>query len=151
MLLGGEPVPAVPPLCRGCSLPLLTPTQVGRAMLRSIGDRSNPIPLFLQHLQLPARLHLKFCCFSFLSSVPRCCLAPASAAKFQDALLRAGLVPQIPPEITALTAMETRSTPLERGQDWAQELRGRIEAVAQHWETQRGQSAPQGRGGSLGR
>ncbi|XP_010084822.1 PREDICTED: LOW QUALITY PROTEIN: threonine synthase-like 2, partial [Pterocles gutturalis] len=67
------------------------------------------------------------------SSTPRCCLAPASAAKFQDAVLRAGLVPQIPPEITALMAMETRSTPLERGQDWAQALRERIEATAQRW------------------
>jgi len=65
--------------------------------------------------------------------MPRCCLAPASAAKFQDALLQAGLVPQLPPEITALTAMETRSTALERGQDWAQALRERIEAAAQGW------------------
>ncbi|XP_032843330.2 threonine synthase-like 2 isoform X3 [Tyto alba] len=63
--------------------------------------------------------------------MPRCCLAPASAAKFQDALLRAGLVPQLPPEITALMTMETRSTPLARGQDWAQVLRERIEATAQ--------------------
>ncbi|NXW19022.1 THNS2 protein, partial [Circaetus pectoralis] len=77
-----------------------------------------------------ARLYQKFSCFSFLFSMPRCCLAPASAAKFQDALLRAGLVPQLPPEITALTAMETRSTPLERGQDWAQALREQIEAMA---------------------
>lgn len=41
--------------------------------------------------------------------------------------------------------METRSTPLERGQDWAQVLRGQIEAVAQQWEAQVGQPAPQGR------
>ncbi|KFQ06336.1 Threonine synthase-like 2, partial [Haliaeetus albicilla] len=80
-----------------------------------------------------ARLHQMFSCFSFLFSVPRCCLAPASAAKFQDALLRAGLVPQLPPEITALRAMETRSTPLERGQDWAQALREQIEAMARRW------------------
>ncbi|KFW01254.1 Threonine synthase-like 2, partial [Eurypyga helias] len=80
-----------------------------------------------------ARLHQKLSCFSFLSSMPRCCLAPASAAKFQDALLRAGLVPQLPPEITALTVMETRSTPLDRGQDWAQALRERIEAATQQW------------------
>ncbi|NWH73117.1 THNS2 protein, partial [Piaya cayana] len=68
---------------------------------------------------------------AFLFSTPRCCLAPASAAKFQDALLRAGLVPQLPPEITALMTMETRSTPLERGQDWAQALREQIETTAQ--------------------
>ncbi|NXV84974.1 THNS2 protein, partial [Calonectris borealis] len=80
-----------------------------------------------------ARLHQKFSCFSFFFSTPRCCLAPASAAKFQDSLLRAGLVPQLPPEITALTVMETRSTPLERGQDWAQTLREWIEAKAERW------------------
>ncbi|NXJ89385.1 THNS2 protein, partial [Corythaixoides concolor] len=87
------------------------------------------------HYSKPARAHLhqKFSCFSFLSSMPRCCLAPASAAKFQDALLRAGLVPQLPPEITALTTMETRSAPLERGQDWAQKLREWIEATTQRW------------------
>uniref|UniRef100_A0A8C3F278 Uncharacterized protein n=1 Tax=Chrysemys picta bellii TaxID=8478 RepID=A0A8C3F278_CHRPI len=35
-------------------------------------------------------------------SKPRCCLAPASAAKFPDAVLRAKLVPEVPPEIQAL-------------------------------------------------
>lgn len=70
---------------------------------------------------------------AFLFSTPRCCLAPASAAKFQDAVLRAGLVPEIPPEITALKAMETRSTVLQRGEDWAQVLRDHITAVEQWW------------------
>lgn len=103
-------------------------------MVRSTGDQSITSPLLLQHLQLRACLHQKFSSFSFLFSTPRCCLAPASAAKFQDALLQAGLVPQLPPEITALTAMKTRSTPLERGQDWAQVLREQIEVVAQRRE-----------------
>ncbi|NXG16528.1 THNS2 protein, partial [Grallaria varia] len=84
--------------------------------------------LLCPHSAVAAHYH-----YSQPDTTPRCCLAPASAAKFQDAVLRAGLVPQIPPEITALTAMETRSTALERGQDWAQVLRGRIEAVAQQW------------------
>ncbi|XP_059326546.1 threonine synthase-like 2 isoform X2 [Ammospiza nelsoni] len=96
--------------------------------------------LLCPHSAVAAHYH-----YSQPHSIPRCCLAPASAAKFQDAILRAGLAPQIPPEISALTAMETRSTPLERGQDWAQVLRGRIEAVTQHWEAQAGHSAPQGR------
>ncbi|XP_053832186.1 threonine synthase-like 2 isoform X3 [Vidua macroura] len=91
--------------------------------------------LLCPHSAVAAHYH-----YSWPHSIPRCCLAPASAAKFQDALLRAGLVPQIPPEITALTAMETRSTPLERGQHWAQVLRGRIEAVAQQWEAQTGKA-----------
>ncbi|KAL2305481.1 hypothetical protein Nmel_007468 [Mimus melanotis] len=102
--------------------------------------------LLCPHSAVAAHYH-----YSQPHSIPRCCLAPASAAKFQDALLRAGLVPQIPPEITALTAMETRSTCLERGQDWAQVLRSQIEAVTQHWEAHASQSAPQGGGGSLGR
>ncbi|XP_062431092.1 threonine synthase-like 2 isoform X1 [Rhea pennata] len=67
----------------------------------------------------------------FFCSMPRCCLAPASAAKFQDAVLRAGLVPEVPPEISALTTLETRSTSMKRGEDWAKILREQIEDVAQ--------------------
>ncbi|NWS67389.1 THNS2 protein, partial [Crotophaga sulcirostris] len=81
--------------------------------------------LLCPHSAVAAHYH-----YSQQDSTPRCCLAPASAAKFQDALLRAGLAPQLPPEITALTRMETRSTPLEKGQDWAQVLREQIEATA---------------------
>ncbi|XP_034628598.1 threonine synthase-like 2 isoform X1 [Trachemys scripta elegans] len=65
-----------------------------------------------------------------LSNRPRCCLAPASAAKFPDAVLRAKLVPEVPPEIQALNAMETRSTTLRREDDWAKTLRDRIEVIA---------------------
>ncbi|KFP77936.1 Threonine synthase-like 2, partial [Acanthisitta chloris] len=82
--------------------------------------------LLCPHSAVAAHYH-----YSQPDSIPRCCLAPASAAKFQDALLRADMVLQLPPELTVLTAMETRSTPLERGQDWAQVLRGQIEAAAQ--------------------
>ncbi|XP_041909528.1 threonine synthase-like 2 isoform X3 [Corvus kubaryi] len=102
--------------------------------------------LLCPHSAVAAHYH-----YSQPHSIPRCCLAPASPAKFQDAVLRANLVPQIPPEITALTAMETRSNPLERGWDWAQVLRGRIEAVAQQWEAQAGQFAPQSRVGTPAR
>ncbi|NXG27488.1 THNS2 protein, partial [Dromaius novaehollandiae] len=62
-------------------------------------------------------------------STPRCCLAPASAAKFRDAVLSAGLVPDVPPEISVLTTLETRSTPLKKGEDWAKTLREQIEDV----------------------
>ncbi|XP_075608886.1 threonine synthase-like 2 isoform X2 [Balearica regulorum gibbericeps] len=92
--------------------------------------------LLCPHSAVAAHYH-----YSQPDSTPRCCLAPASAAKFQDALLRAGLVPPLPPEITALTTMETRSTLLERGQDWAQALRERIKVVAQRWEAQGNRSA----------
>uniref|UniRef100_A0A8D0GL75 Uncharacterized protein n=1 Tax=Sphenodon punctatus TaxID=8508 RepID=A0A8D0GL75_SPHPU len=63
-------------------------------------------------------------------SDPRCCLAPASAGKFQDAVLKAGLTPKVPPEIQALEMMESRSTTLRREDNWAKILRDRIEAVA---------------------
>ncbi|KAM9378019.1 threonine synthase-like 2 [Phaethornis superciliosus] len=85
--------------------------------------------LLCPHSAVAAHYH-----YSQPEGTPRCCLAPASAAKFQDALLRAGLKPQLPPDISALTVMETRSTPLERGQDWAEVLRERIKARAQQWE-----------------
>lgn len=62
---------------------------------------------------------------------PRCCLAPASAAKFQDVVRRAKLTPEVPPEIKALENMETRSIPLEREDDWEQMLRDKIEAIYQ--------------------
>nr|XP_042711519.1 threonine synthase-like 2 isoform X2 [Chrysemys picta bellii] len=70
-----------------------------------------------------------------LSNRPRCCLAPASAAKFPDAVLRAKLVPEVPPEIQALNAMETRSTTLRREDDWAKTLRDRIEAITKRRHT----------------
>ncbi|XP_042711519.2 threonine synthase-like 2 isoform X2 [Chrysemys picta bellii] len=70
-----------------------------------------------------------------LSNRPRCCLAPASAAKFPDAVLRAKLVPEVPPEIQALNAMETRSTTLRKEDDWAKTLRDRIEAITKRRHT----------------
>ncbi|CAM5141992.1 unnamed protein product [Natator depressus] len=70
-----------------------------------------------------------------VSNRPRCCLAPASAAKFLDAVLRANLVPEVPPEIQALNTMETRSTTLRREDDWAKTLRDRIEAIAMRRHT----------------
>ncbi|NXY90038.1 THNS2 protein, partial [Alcedo cyanopectus] len=84
--------------------------------------------LLCPHSAVAAHYH-----YSQQDGTPRCCLAPASPAKFQDALLQAGLVPQLPPDLTALAGMETRSTPLEQGQDWAQVLREQMEATAQRW------------------
>ncbi|KAM9579772.1 threonine synthase-like 2 isoform 2-T3 [Guaruba guarouba] len=112
---------------RSCSA---SDEDIMRAMRRCWEENHYPL---CPHSAVTAHYH-----YSHPDSMPRCCLAPASAVKFQDAVLRAGLVPQVPPEITALTAMETRSTPLQRGQDWAQVLKARIEAAAQRWETQSG-------------
>lgn len=69
--------------------------------------------------------------FDSSQNSPRCSLAPASAAKFQDVILRAGLVPEIPPEIEALMTKETRSTFLKKQDDWEKVLREKIEAIGQ--------------------
>ncbi|KAM4709267.1 threonine synthase-like 2 isoform 1-T2 [Discoglossus pictus] len=60
---------------------------------------------------------------------PRCCLAPASAAKFQDVVLRVNLTPEIPQDIKALLEKETRSIPLTKEDDWEKVLRAKIEAI----------------------
>ncbi|XP_075050082.1 threonine synthase-like 2 [Mixophyes fleayi] len=62
---------------------------------------------------------------------PRCCLAPASAAKFQDVILRAGLTPVIPQEISALMEKETRFVKLTKHDDWEKILREKIESIDQ--------------------
>ncbi|XP_060165605.1 threonine synthase-like 2 isoform X2 [Globicephala melas] len=63
-------------------------------------------------------------------SPPRCCLAPASAAKFPEAVLAAGLTPETPAEILALEHKEARCTPMRKGDDWTQMLRGLIEDLS---------------------
>ncbi|KAE8628841.1 hypothetical protein XENTR_v10000249 [Xenopus tropicalis] len=62
---------------------------------------------------------------------PRCCLAPASAAKFQDVIMKANLTPDIPQEIKALEEKQTRSRHLAREDDWEAELRQTIESITQ--------------------
>ncbi|XP_012499715.1 PREDICTED: threonine synthase-like 2 isoform X1 [Propithecus coquereli] len=67
------------------------------------------------------------------SSAPRCCLATASAAKFPEAVLAAGLSPETPAEILALEHKETRCTPMRRGDDWTLMLRDTIEDLSRRW------------------
>lgn len=67
-------------------------------------------------------------------SIPRCCLAPASAVKFPEAVQAAGLTPETPAEILALEHKETRCTPMRRGDDWTQMLRDTIEALSLRWK-----------------
>ncbi|XP_045406003.1 threonine synthase-like 2 isoform X2 [Lemur catta] len=66
-------------------------------------------------------------------SAPRCCLAPASAAKFPEAVLAAGLSPETPAEILALEHKETRCIPMRRGDDWTLMLRDKIEDLSRRW------------------
>ncbi|XP_032509533.1 threonine synthase-like 2 isoform X2 [Phocoena sinus] len=63
-------------------------------------------------------------------SPPRCCLAPASAAKFPEAVLAAGLTPETPAEILTLEHKEARCTPMRKGDDWTRMLRGLIEDLS---------------------
>lgn len=67
-------------------------------------------------------------------SIPRCCLAPASAVKFPEAVQAAGLTPETPVEILALEHKETRCTPMRRGDDWTQMLRDTIEGLSLRWK-----------------
>lgn len=64
-------------------------------------------------------------------STVRCCLAPASAVKFPEAVLAAGLTPDTPAEILALESKETCCTPMLKGDDWTQMLRDTIEGLSQ--------------------
>ncbi|KAM6179865.1 threonine synthase-like 2 [Erethizon dorsatum] len=66
-------------------------------------------------------------------SAPRCCLAPASAAKFPEVVQAAGLTPETPEEILALERKETRCTPMRRGDDWTLMLRDTIEELSRRW------------------
>ncbi|KAJ7313366.1 hypothetical protein JRQ81_004664 [Phrynocephalus forsythii] len=61
---------------------------------------------------------------------PRCCLAPASAVKFEDVVSKARIPLEISSEISMLKNKKTRSCALKRGEDWAEVLRHRIEAIA---------------------
>ncbi|XP_067837819.1 threonine synthase-like 2 [Heptranchias perlo] len=63
------------------------------------------------------------------TSIPRCCLATASAVKFQEAVLKAGLTPEVPPEIRALETMETRCMSMKKGEDWEKMLYNKIEEI----------------------
>ncbi|XP_051698643.2 threonine synthase-like 2 isoform X1 [Oryctolagus cuniculus] len=67
------------------------------------------------------------------SSVPQCCLAPASAAKFPEAVLAAGLSPETPAEILALEHKETRCTMMRREDDWTLMLRATVEDISRRW------------------
>ncbi|XP_043773777.1 threonine synthase-like 2 isoform X4 [Cervus elaphus] len=67
-------------------------------------------------------------------SPPRCCLAPASAAKFPEAVRAARLTLDTPAEILALEHKETRCTPMRKGDDWTRMLRDTIEDLSQQWQ-----------------
>ncbi|MBN3310992.1 threonine synthase-like 2 [Amia ocellicauda] len=65
----------------------------------------------------------------------RCCLATASPEKFQEAVLKAGLTPNIPPKIRALETMSTRFELLTKGEDWEAVLREKIKSIYRSRQT----------------
>ncbi|KAM5193484.1 threonine synthase-like 2 [Mantella aurantiaca] len=59
----------------------------------------------------------------------RCCLAPASAAKFPEVILQAGLTPETPADIQALMTKDCSYLHVKREDDWEQVLREQIEII----------------------
>ncbi|MBZ3889510.1 Threonine synthase-like 2 [Sciurus carolinensis] len=82
-------------------------------------------------------------------SPPRCCLAPASAAKFPEAVLAAGLTPETPADILALEHKETRCSPMRRGDDWTLMLRDTIERLSRRWRASASRQGSPTAGGFL--
>ena len=60
-------------------------------------------------------------------------LPPIISAKFQEAVLAAGLTPEIPSEILALERKETRCTLMRKSDDWMLMLRDTIEDMGRQW------------------
>ena len=67
--------------------------------------------------------------------VPRICLATASPAKFEEAVLNAGLTPQPTEAIKALDQLPTRCLDMKQGDDWTQILRQKIVDVSKPYMT----------------
>ncbi|XP_073467093.1 threonine synthase-like 2 [Aquarana catesbeiana] len=60
---------------------------------------------------------------------PRCCLAPASAAKFPEVILQADLTPDPPADIQALWNKDWSYLHVPREDDWEEILRKKIEII----------------------
>ncbi|XP_077334118.1 threonine synthase-like 2 isoform X2 [Lithobates pipiens] len=60
---------------------------------------------------------------------PRCCLAPASAAKFPEVILQADLTPDPPADIQALWNKNCSYLHVPRDNDWEETLREKIEII----------------------
>nr|DBA29421.1 TPA: hypothetical protein GDO54_009646 [Pyxicephalus adspersus] len=60
---------------------------------------------------------------------PRCCLAPASAAKFPEVILQANLTPEPPADILDLMKKNTSYLHVTKEADWEEVLREKIEII----------------------
>ena len=56
-------------------------------------------------------------------------MATASPAKFEEAVLEAGLHPQPTPSIQSLSELPTKFSSMEAGEDWLAVLRAKIEEI----------------------
>ena len=57
------------------------------------------------------------------------CLATASPAKFEEAVVSAGLTPQPTKSVKVLDSLPTKYRDMEKGEDWYKILRGTIEDI----------------------
>ncbi|XP_063156451.1 threonine synthase-like 2 isoform X1 [Candoia aspera] len=83
--------------------------------------------LLCPHTAVAVSYHYKHA--SCHPNILRCCLAPASPVKFEDAVCKADLSLEVSAEISKLKDMETRSCTLKRGEDWVKILHHQIEEV----------------------
>ena len=67
--------------------------------------------------------------FSRESTVPRICIATASPAKFDEAVVAAGLKPQPNASIKELLLKPTKYTDMEKSDDWTQILKDKLEGI----------------------
>ena len=61
--------------------------------------------------------------------MPRICIATASPAKLDEAVIAAGLKPQPNASIKDLFLKPTRYTDMEKSEDWTQILKDKLEEI----------------------
>lgn len=64
--------------------------------------------------------------------LPHVCIATASAAKFPEALRKAGLKPDLPPTIAQLFTLPVKYEWMKKGQNWEEMLRQKINEIDTH-------------------
>ena len=70
-----------------------------------------------------------------VDALPRICLATASPAKFEEAVLAAGLTPQPTAAIKQLPQLPVRCLYMKQGEDWEALLRQKIVDVSKPYVT----------------
>ena len=81
--------------------------------------------LLCPHTAVAAKYH-----YDTAATLPRVCIATASPAKFEEAVLEAGLTPQPTEAIRKLDSLPTRYIDMKKGQDWEKMLRDKIVEIS---------------------